>query len=61
MIQRLIEKKVYLLLEQFPCLGIVGSRQVGKTTLVKSLNEKLKKPFQYLDLELPECLKIDSN
>ncbi|MEI7581339.1 ATP-binding protein [Runella sp.] len=54
MIQRLIEKKVYLLLEQFPCLGIVGSRQVGKTTLVKSLNEKLKKPFQYLDLELPE-------
>lgn len=32
-------------------LGLIGPRQVGKTTLVKALSEQLMKPILYLDLE----------
>lgn len=46
-ISRTIETNVLELLKFFPAVGIVGPRQVGKTTLVKVLN----KNFVYLDLE----------
>jgi uncharacterized protein len=36
----------------FPAIGIVGPRQVGKTTLVKQIQPFLTKGFVYLDLEL---------
>ena len=39
------------LLSYFPALGLVGARQVGKTTLVKALAPLLPKPILYLDLE----------
>lgn len=39
------------LLSYFPVLGLVGPRQVGKTTLVKNLSQHLSKPILYLDLE----------
>lgn len=32
-------------------MGLIGPRQVGKTTLVKALSEQLTKPIFYLDLE----------
>jgi len=40
------------LIENFPALGIVGPRQVGKTFLVNLLREHLTKESIYLDLEL---------
>ncbi len=41
--------KVFELLEGFPAVGIVGTRQVGKTTLARNLLPQEK--FVYLDLE----------
>lgn len=46
-ISRSIENELRKLLSYFPAVGIVGARQVGKTTLVKSLG----KDMVYLDLE----------
>lgn len=37
-----------------PIIGLVGSRQVGKTTLIKHLQSRIGKPSLYLDLELQE-------
>ena len=51
MIQRTLVSEIPRLLSYFPALGLVGSRQVGKTTLVKSLSEQFTKPILYLDLE----------
>ncbi len=36
-----------------PVLGILGPRQVGKTTLVKEYAKQLEKDWVYLDLEKP--------
>ena len=54
MIQRQLESSILSLIRQFPCVGIVGSRQVGKTTLVKIIQAEWQGSSQYLDLELPE-------
>ena len=54
MIERLLSKKILRDLSWSPIVGLVGSRQVGKTTLVKHLQTKIAKPTLYLDLELPE-------
>jgi len=51
---RATEPEVLKLCSRFPIVGIVGPRQVGKTTLAKQLTEKLPKPALYLDLEYPE-------
>jgi uncharacterized protein len=51
MIQRTLLKDIPKLLSYFPVLGLVGPRQVGKTTLVKALTQHLPKPILYLDLE----------
>ena len=53
MIPRKLEKEILDRISYFPVVGIVGPRQVGKTTLVKSLLAKLPKKALYLDLELP--------
>ncbi len=50
MIQRLIREEFNYLLQHFPAVGIVGARQVGKTTLAKSHFDDRQK-FVYLDLE----------
>ena len=39
------------LLNYFPVVGILGARQVGKTTLAKELAPGLKKEVSYIDLE----------
>ena len=38
----------------FPAIGIIGPRQVGKTTLAHMVTEHWKKPVLFLDLEDPE-------
>ena len=43
-------------MQYFPAIGIIGPRQVGKTTLAKELQKRLNKPSIYLDLELDEDL-----
>ena len=51
MINRSLTSELPKLLSYFPALGLVGPRQVGKTTLVKNLSQSLSKPILYLDLE----------
>ncbi len=57
MIKRTLEQTVLQSLEFFPAVGILGSRQVGKTTLVKSLMRQLNRASVYFDLELAEDYK----
>ena len=52
--KRLITEDLIQLLSYFPVVGITGSRQVGKTTLIKMLS--IDKEVVYLDLEKPEDL-----
>jgi len=42
------------LLRQFPVVGIVGARQVGKTTIALEIGRSFKGPVHYFDLENPE-------
>jgi predicted AAA+ superfamily ATPase len=44
------------LLKRHPAIGIIGARQVGKTTLSRLLVADIKKPVSYFDLENPEDL-----
>jgi predicted AAA+ superfamily ATPase len=44
------------LFQRHPVVGIVGARQVGKTTLARSLVAETKGPSSYFDLENPEDL-----
>jgi len=52
MIHRSISQKILESLTWSPAVGIIGPRQVGKTTLVKHIAGQVKKPTIYLDLEL---------
>lgn len=52
MIERLLSQKILRDLSWSPIVGLLGSRQVGKTTLVKHLRSQIPKPTIYLDLEL---------
>lgn len=49
MIKRIIEQDYRTSLEEFPITGIIGPRQVGKTTMVKQWRNQ--HPMIYLDLE----------
>ena len=51
MIKRDIVTKIELLLKEFPIVALLGPRQVGKTTLAKSIKVSNKKNMLYLDLE----------
>jgi len=44
------------LLRANPVVGIIGARQVGKTTMARRLAASSRKPAVYLDLENPEDL-----
>ncbi len=44
------------LLRRHPVVGIVGARQVGKTTLARSVVARRRGPVSYFDLENPEDL-----
>jgi uncharacterized protein len=56
MIERQQAKQIKKLIKHFPAVGIVGARQVGKTTLVKGLEPFLDKPCVYFDLESPRVM-----
>jgi uncharacterized protein len=56
MIKRLLKERVEKSLRKYPVVGILGSRQVGKTTLAKMIKERMGKKVIYLDLELPSDL-----
>lgn len=51
MITRLAAKELDVLLDEFPAVALLGPRQVGKTTLAKSLAKKHGKEILYFDLE----------
>ncbi len=53
MIKRTLKQVIEGSLKQYPVVGILGSRQVGKTTLAKEIEKSLSKKPIYLDLELP--------
>ena len=56
MIKRSLESDILLSLGQFPAVGIIGSRQVGKTTLALMVAESRRDKAVYLDLERPSDL-----
>lgn len=51
--QRQSSSLLFYYLQHFPATVLLGARQVGKTTLAKSLEGKIGRPFLYLDLERP--------
>ncbi len=53
MIKRELEKQINQSLSRFPAVGIIGARQVGKTTLAKMIAEQWPTENLYLDLERP--------
>jgi predicted AAA+ superfamily ATPase len=55
-IQRNAMTDLVRLVDNFPVVGVVGPRQVGKTFLVKQLMDRLEKESVYLDLELSSDL-----
>ncbi|MBS1621763.1 MAG: ATP-binding protein [Bacteroidetes bacterium] len=54
MINRLLEIDLLKTFRIFPVLALLGPRQVGKTTLAKTLVKALKKKSVYLDMENPD-------
>lgn len=54
--KRTLELTIKESLKKYPVVGILGSRQVGKTTLAKEIQSTLHKKSVYLDLELPSDL-----
>lgn len=52
MILRQLAEKILDSLIWSPVIGIIGPRQVGKTTLAKYISEQVSKETIYLDLEL---------
>ncbi len=53
MITRTGLKEIEESLEYFPVVGIIGPRQVGKTTIAKEISKIIKKETIYIDLENP--------
>ena len=54
MLKRWITHKLEQAMQNSPAVALLGSRQVGKTTLAESIS--LKRPSLYLDLESPADL-----
>jgi predicted AAA+ superfamily ATPase len=53
MIDRQAQRQITQLLEEFPAVGILGPRQVGKTTLAEKIAKSISPSPIYLDLESP--------
>ena len=53
MIRRNLQGSVVDSLKTYPVVGLTGSRQVGKTTLAKTVRDVARSDAVYLDLELP--------
>jgi len=60
MLDRVLQASVERSLRSFPVVGLVGARQVGKTTLARAVAEARTGHTVYLDLERPSDLsKLD--
>ena len=57
MFKRAVTSQLLDDLSFFPVVGIIGSRQVGKTTLAKWLQKQINKSTLYIDLELDTDLR----
>jgi len=55
-VQRLLLEYAFKRLNQLPCIALLGSRQIGKTTLSKQIQDQHRGESIYLDLESPEDL-----
>jgi uncharacterized protein len=55
--KRALHNKIETLLELFPAVAIIGSRQCGKSTLVKTL----RPDWKYYDLERPDDYQLISS
>jgi len=55
MIKRKALDDILILLQEFPAVGILGPRQVGKTTLADTIAALIKPEPVYLDLERPSA------
>ena len=53
-LHRHISSSIIRYLDNFPCVALLGPRQVGKTTTVKMLQAQIQKDSIYLDLESEE-------
>lgn len=53
MIERLLHQDILQSLQHFPAVGLVGARQVGKTTLAQMVVRQWPEKTLYLDLERP--------
>jgi uncharacterized protein len=56
MIERVLQQGILKSLRKYPVVAIVGSRQVGKTTLAKTMSAAANREAIYLDLELDSDL-----
>jgi predicted AAA+ superfamily ATPase len=56
MIKRLAQTEIYNLLQEFPAVGVLGPRQIGKTTLAEEIAASFDPSPVYLDLERPAGL-----
>lgn len=56
MIHRELSSELLFRVNHFPVAAILGPRQVGKTTLVKAIQQELPKESIYFDLEIPSDL-----
>jgi len=56
MIKRLLLEKLIIALQNMPVVALLGSRQVGKTTLALEVSKFIGKETAYLDLELDSDL-----
>jgi hypothetical protein len=55
-VKRLLQDDLLAALKQFPAVGLVGSRQVGKTTLARKILQMAAGWAVYVDLQLPSDL-----
>ena len=53
MIKRRLQDDIVRSLQHFPAVGLVGARQVGKTTLAQMIANEWAGECEYLDLERP--------
>ncbi len=51
MIKRTAKREIMDLLDEFPAVGILGPRQIGKTTIADEIAASKKRDVIYLDLE----------
>ncbi len=56
MIKRSIQVTIEKSLNEYPVVGMLGSRQVGKTTLARTIQQNYRRKSIYIDLELPSDL-----